>query len=609
MATLDDEQLASALVSIGVISALELQQAREMQEAEGKNLVQTLLGSGMVAAHDIARATEAMADAQPQEPQPEAPDESEAFEATEMLDQQVSEPPAAPPRKRRKGQASLDDYEIDPLALQDVPRSVAEQYTLLPIQVSQDRILVAMADSTDVFAMDEVRSRTGKRVEPIEVDEEELRRAIEQFYSTHARSKVKMVDTQDLGVAVGTAGVEGVDDSLAEMLDQAPVVRIVQEIVKDAVRMNASDIHIEPRGEHVTVRYRLDGQLNVVTELPTDMHRYVLSRIKILAGEDIAETRKPQDGRFATIVDDRPIDLRVSTLPTYWGEKAVLRILDKSRTLVSLNQLGFRPDTQKEFDTLIARKQGMILVTGPTGSGKTTTLYASLHKLNDDTKNITTVEEPVEYEVEGLNQVAVNEAVDLTFATALRSILRQDPDVILIGEIRDLDTAQMAFRASLTGHLVLSTLHTNDAPSAATRLVDIGIPAYITASSLIGVLAQRLVRRLCKRCREACDATEAELDALQLSKEQATKVQFHRARGCQHCRNTGYSGRVALYELMAINPEIRGAITTGMNAAELRQIAIKTGMRTLKYDGLAKIHNGITSAHEVAGVMFAGDEV
>ncbi len=609
MATPDDEQLARALVSIGVISVLELQQAREMQEAEGKNLVQTLLGSGMVSAHDIARATETMADAEPQEPEPEASDESEAFEATEALDQGVPESTAAPRRKRRKGQASLDDYEIDPLALQDVPRSVAEQYTLLPIQVSQDRILVAMADSTDVFAMDEVRSRTGKRVEPIEVDEEELKQAIEQFYSTHARSKVKMADTQDLGAAVGTAGVEGVDDTLAEMLDQAPVVRIVQEIVKDAVRLAASDIHVEPRGEHVTVRYRLDGQLNVITELPTDMHRYVLSRIKILAGEDIAETRKPQDGRFATVVDDRPIDLRVSTLPTYWGEKAVLRILDKSRTLVSLNQLGFRPDTQKEFDTLIARRQGMLLVTGPTGSGKTTTLYASLHQLNDDTKNITTVEEPIEYEVEGLNQVAVNEAVDLTFATALRSILRQDPDVILIGEIRDLDTAQMAFRASLTGHLVLSTLHTNDAPSAATRLVDIGIPPYITASSLIGVLAQRLVRRLCKRCREACDPSEGELDALQLSKEQAAKVQFHRARGCQHCRNTGYSGRVAVYELMPMNPEIRTAITTGMNAAELRQIAIKTGMRTLKYDGLAKIHNGITSAHEVAGVMFAGDEV
>jgi len=489
-------------------------------------------------------------------------------------------------RRPRSEKASLESYEIDLDLLQDVPRSVAERHKLLPIQMGEDRILVAMVDVTDVFAMDEVRSRTGKRVEPLEVDESELMEAIENYYSTRARSKVRMADTQDLEASVAGAGVEGLDDTLAEMLDQAPIIRIVQSLLKDAVRLDASDIHIEPRGDNVTVRYRLDGQLNVVTQLPMDMHRYVISRIKILAGEDIAETRVPQDGRFATVVDDRPIDLRVSTLPTFWGEKAVMRILDKSRTLVSLAQLGFRPDMQNDYEHLISRRQGMLLVTGPTGSGKTTTLYA----------------------VQGLNQTQVHERVNMTFASALRSILRQDPDVILVGEIRDLETAQMAFRAALTGHLVLSTLHTNDAPSAATRLVDIGIPPYITASSLIGVLAQRLVRRLCKRCREACEPTEQELEALQLSKEQASKIQFHRARGCQYCRNTGYSGRVAVYELMTMNASVREAITGGGDASQLRQIAIKTGMRTLKYDGLAKIHGGITSANEVAGVMFAGDE-
>ncbi len=604
-----DERLAKALVQIGVISDAEIQQAREMQETGGQNLVQALLSSGMVSAHDIARATEVMADDEPEIDDNAVPENSVTFEAADapIVDDAASARPKA--RKRTPGKASLDDYEVDPEALQSVPRSVAEQYTILPIQVSQDRILVAMADATDVFAMDEVRSRTGKRVEPIEVDEEELTKAIEVFYSTQARSKVKMADTRDLGASVVGDLAEGVDDSLTDMLNQAPVVRIVQEILKDAVRMGASDVHIEPRGEHVSVRYRLDGQLSVITTLPTDMHRFVLSRIKILAGEDIAETRKPQDGRFATIVDERPIDLRVSTLPTYWGEKAVMRILDKSRTLVSLNQLGFRPDTQRDFEQLIQKRQGMILVTGPTGSGKTTTLYASLHSLNDDTKNITTVEDPIEYEVEGLNQVRVHEAVDLTFATALRSILRQDPDVILIGEIRDEDTAQMAFRASLTGHLVLSTLHTNDAPSAATRLVDIGIPPYITASSLIGVLAQRLVRRLCKRCREGCEPTDIELESLSLTKEQATNVQFHRARGCQYCRNTGYSGRVALYELMLMNPQIRQAIVDGADASVLRRIALKAGMRSLRYDGLAKINAGITSAHEVAGIIFGGDEV
>ncbi|NLJ35537.1 MAG: Flp pilus assembly complex ATPase component TadA [candidate division WS1 bacterium] len=598
-----DERLARALLALGIISEVEVEQARQQQQAEGKNLVQILLTSGLVSAHDIARATEAMADAEADLPAPEPLPVNETST--------TSGPGAGLPadtRRAHRDKASLDSYEVDPAALQDVPRAVAQRYRLLPLQVSQDRILVAMADATDVFAMDEVRSRTGKRVEPVEVDRDELARAIEQYYSSHARSKMKLADTRDLAASVKDAAGSGMDETLTGMLDHAPVVRVVQEIVKDAVREGASDIHIEPRGEQVIVRYRRDGQLAVVTRLPHDMHRFVLSRIKVMAGEDIAETRKPQDGRFATMVDERPIDLRVSTLPTFWGEKAVLRILDKSRTLVSLNQLGFRPDTQKEFEQLINKHQGMLLVTGPTGSGKTTTLYASLHQLNDDTKNITTVEDPIEYEVEGLNQVQVLEAVDLTFATALRHVLRQDPDVILIGEVRDHDTAQMAFRASLTGHLVLSTLHTNDAPSAATRLIDIGIPPYIVASSLIGVLAQRLVRRLCRRCREACEPTPMELESLQLSAEQAGRVQFHRARGCQHCRNTGYSGRIALYELLTMTPEIRSAITGGADASVLRQISIKAGMKTLKYDGLAKIHSGITSAHEVAGVMFAGDE-
>jgi type IV pilus assembly protein PilB len=607
VSTPNDEQLASALVALGVIGEMELEEAREIQSAEGKNLVQALLSSGMVSAHDIARATEAMADSAEEAALVPAAEESSEFEVS-VAEEAVAEKPRPKRRRPRSEKASLESYEIDLDLLQDVPRSVAERHKLLPIQMGEDRILVAMVDVTDVFAMDEVRSRTGKRVEPLEVDESELMEAIENYYSTRARSKVRMADTQDLEASVAGAGVEGLDDTLAEMLDQAPIIRIVQSLLKDAVRLDASDIHIEPRGDNVTVRYRLDGQLNVVTQLPMDMHRYVISRIKILAGEDIAETRVPQDGRFATVVDDRPIDLRVSTLPTFWGEKAVMRILDKSRTLVSLAQLGFRPDMQNDYEHLISRRQGMLLVTGPTGSGKTTTLYASLHQLNDDTKNITTVEDPIEYEVQGLNQTQVHERVNMTFASALRSILRQDPDVILVGEIRDLETAQMAFRAALTGHLVLSTLHTNDAPSAATRLVDIGIPPYITASSLIGVLAQRLVRRLCKRCREACEPTEQELEALQLSKEQASKIQFHRARGCQYCRNTGYSGRVAVYELMTMNASVREAITGGGDASQLRQIAIKTGMRTLKYDGLAKIHSGITSANEVAGVMFAGDE-
>ncbi len=292
------------------------------------------------------------------------------------------------------------------------------------------------------------------------------------------------------------------------MLDDAPVVRIVETIIQDAARMQ-----------------------------PKDMQQAVLSRIKLLANENIAETRFPQGGRFDTIVDNRPIDLRVSTLPTYWGEKAVLRLLDKSRVFVSLSELGFLPQMQKEFEELVTRPQGMILVTGPTGSGKSTTLYAALHTINEDRINISTVEDPIEYEVEGLNQTQVHPAIELDFAEFLRHILRQDPDVILVGEIRDLETAQMAFRAALTGHLVLSTLHTNDAPSAATRLVDIGVAPYIIGSSILGVLAQRLVRRICPHCREQYKPSAQELARLNLTEEQAEKIRFHVGRGCRYCRN------------------------------------------------------------------------
>jgi len=608
MATTDEERLGSALVDSGVITPEQLAEAQEQAESSGINLVQTLLRSRLITAADIAQAAANLPAEAPAEPPPvAAPPQQAAAPAAPAA-------PTAKPAARSRaasGKQSLSSYEVDPDALRDIPRAVAERYLVLPLQISADRILVAMADATNVFAMDEIRSRTGRRVEPIEVPEEELEAAIDQYYANLARTSVNVTATaRDLGESIATGDYgNSVDKAFAEMLDQAPVVRIVEQILRDAVRMRASDIHIEPRAESVSVRFRVDGQLQTITNLQSDMQRYILSRIKILAGEDIAETRVPQDGRFATEVDGRPIDLRVSTLPTFWGEKAVMRILDKSRALVSLNQLGFMPETRKAYEDLIGQAQGMILVTGPTGSGKTTTLYASLYAINDDTKNITTVEDPIEYEVAGLNQVQTHAQIDLTFASALRSILRQDPDVVLVGEIRDHETAEMAFRAALTGHLVLSTLHTNDAPGAATRLVDMGIAPYLIASTVIGILAQRLVRRLCSHCRETYEPAAEELERLQLTPEQAAKIQFNRGRGCAHCRNTGYQGRIALYELMLTNNELRDGISQGMNAAQLRQVALRSGMKSLKYDGLMKVHQGITSAAEVAKVMFAGDVV
>jgi type IV pilus assembly protein PilB len=601
MASSEEERLASALVSQGVITDDQLEDARQQAEASGRNLVQSLLLSRMVTAADIARAAESLpaAPVEAAPPPPEAP----------APPPRPARPAAGAPRARAGSQASLDSYEVDPEALRVVPKAIAERYNVLPIRLDGDRILVAMADANDVFAIDEIRSRTGCKVEAVEVTAEELKPAIERYYATLARAQVNVsAGARDISESIqGSDLASGVDNTIAEMLDQAPIVRIVEQILRDAVRARASDIHIEPRGEQVAVRFRIDGQLQTLTMLPADMHRFVISRIKIQSGADIAETRVPQDGRFATVVDGRPIDLRVSTLPTFWGEKVVMRILDKSRSLVSLSQLGFMPDTRKLYEDLIEMTQGILLVTGPTGSGKTTTLYASLHSLNDDTKNITTVEDPIEYEITGLNQVQVHSAINVTFASVLRTILRQDPDVILVGEIRDFETAEMAFRAAMTGHLVLSTLHTNDAPSAATRLIDMGVASYLIASSVIGVLAQRLVRRLCTHCREACDPAEVELERLQLPPEQAGKIQFHRARGCAHCRNTGYQGRIALYELMPMNNDVREAITQEQNAAQLRQIALKSGMRSLKYDGLQKIHQGMTSAREVINVMFASD--
>jgi len=461
MATASDEQLAQALVKMGVLTQDQLEQASKASQEGQVNVVQALLRLGYATAQDIARAAEQIAE----EPSPRAEGPS---------DLELAEVQPHVPARRADGKVSLDSYEVDPEALTDVPKHVAEEYLVLPLQISQDRILVAMADANNVFAMDEIRSRTGRRVEPIEVDEVELRNAIDEFYAARARAQVQMKGpgTTDLDVQLRTTEFAGdLDQQLVEMLDQAPVVRIVEQILADAVRMRASDIHIEPRADQVRVRYRVDGQLMTVTQLPTDMHRYVISRIKIMAGTDIAETRFPQDGRFATEVDDRPIDLRVSTLPTYWGEKAVLRILDKSKALVSLNQLGMLPEVREKYERLIHSPQGMILITGPTGSGKST------------------------------------------------------------------------------------------------------------------------------------------LDRLQLTPEQAKKVKFHRGRGCAQCRNTGYQGRIGVYELMLMTDDLRDAIVAKADATELRRIALRNGMKSLKYDGLSKVNGGITSAAEVISILFASERM
>ncbi len=624
MAGVDERKLVDQLIKMGILDEAVAEQVREAAEQQGITVVQALISSGAVRADDIARAVEAMGPAEVEEEAPAEPsaappepqevptgDQSGTTKAPSQAARRAANARAGNahstrPRRRR---ATLDAYDVSPDAVAAIPRALADEYCVLPLQISEDRILVAMPDATNVFALDAIRDHTGKRVEAVEVDEQELRKAIDHYYADLARQRIKLAaGTKDISASVQQQQISAaVDRELLAILDQAPVVRVVEQLITDAVRMNASDIHVEPRADRVQVRFRIDGRLTTYANLPKSMQQAVISRIKILADEDITETRLPQDGRFATEVDNRPIDLRVSTLPTYWGEKAVLRILDKSKVFVSLTQLGFRPDMLEEYEKLIHMPQGMILVTGPTGSGKSTTLYATLHTINDESKNITTVEDPIEYEIEGVNHTQVNPQIDLTFARALRHILRQDPDIILVGEIRDIETAEMAFRAAMTGHLVLSTLHTNDAPSAATRLIDMGVPPYIISSSLTGVLAQRLVRRICPRCKGQVEPTKEELQRLDLSEEQAAKIRFYKGRGCQYCRNTGYHGRIALYELMVMNDELREAIARGATATELRHIAIRSGMKTLKHDGIVKIHNGITTAAEVISVMFAAD--
>ncbi len=591
-----DRTIAESLLKQGVITQDQLAAAEAEQQASGISLVQALLRTGACTAQDIARAAADGAGA--------APTSEGVFAQSQSIADIAPEQAIAAP-------ASLDNYEVDPEALREVPRPVAEEYCVLPLQMSEDRIVVAMADPDNVFAIDEIRKRTGRRVEAVQVLESDLVAAIEQYYSSQARAAVVEggVVARDLsGSVAAELTLDEVGEDVLAKLDEAPVVRVVERMIRDAASQRASDIHIEPRVDTFIVRFRVDGLLQSITELPVDLHRTVVSRIKILSGIDISESRLPQDGRFATIVDDRPIDLRVSTLPTYWGEKVVMRLLDKSAALVSMAQLGFLPDMLKLYDGLLHTKQGMVLVTGPTGSGKSTTLYASLHQIKDDTLNITTVEDPIEYEVVGINQTQVHERIDLNFALCLRHILRQDPDIILVGEVRDLETAEMAFRAAMTGHLVLSTLHTNDAPSAAMRLVDMSIEPYLIASSVIGVLAQRLVRRICPRCKEQCEPTEAEIEELHLGAEQAKKIQFHRGRGCEQCRNTGYYGRVGIFELMMVNNDLRELIVSRANSAELRQMALKTGMKSLRYDGLSKINAGVTSASEVCKVLLFGEE-
>ncbi|MDO8588754.1 MAG: ATPase, T2SS/T4P/T4SS family [Armatimonadota bacterium] len=505
----------------------------------------------------------------------------------------------------------LGDTTIDPTVLRMVPETVARQCRVVPVSVVDGRIAVAMANPLDVEAIDAIQRVTKRRVEPLLTSESRIVATLDSLYGAIGGADI----TASIQEAVdGSDVIETIEEEIEDDVNearrqsgQAPVVRAVNLMIEEAVKRRASDIHVEPRRGNVEVRYRIDGVLHHIRNLPKSLQAAVISRIKIMGEMDIAERRVPLDGRITVRMENRNIDLRVSTLPTQHGERVVLRILDKTGMLLSLDQLGFSKRDRKGFESLIKKPYGIILVTGPTGSGKTTTLYTALNFLKSSESNIMTCEDPIEYELEGINQSAINLRAGLTFAKQLKAILRQDPDIILVGEIRDTETADIAFRAALTGHLVLSTLHCNDAASAITRMLDMGIEPFLISSSVIGVIAQRLVRVTCPKCKGTYPATAEEIEEFALDNSKGD-LQLFRGQGCGNCGQTGYRGRVGTFEVMNINEKIRQLILSRPSADMVKQNATQAGMTVMREDAVAKILNGTTTTDEVLKKVFIGDE-
>jgi type IV pilus assembly protein PilB len=485
---------------------------------------------------------------------------------------------------------SLYNYPFEVNLFSLVPREVAARNLVVPLRKEADKLIVAMADPMDFFAIDDLRLSTGFQIEAVIATKDDITRAVNKYYA---------VDEEFDELAENTSsGESNQQENLTD--ESSPIVKLVNQILLSAVTQKASDIHIDPQETKVVVRYRVDGLLRVERALPKHMQSVLIARIKIMSNLDITEHRVPQDGRIKMKVEYYPIDLRVSTLPTVYGEKIVMRILDLSNALTELEKLSFNKVNLSRFISLIEKPNGIVLITGPTGSGKSSTLYAALNKLNSESVNIITVEDPVEYQLEGISQIQVNANVGMTFAAGLRAILRQDPDIVMVGEIRDRETAETAVRASLTGHLVLSTLHTNDAISSINRLIDMGVEPFLVATALTGVVAQRLVRRVCRDCGEAHIPTAREVDIFAKRGLKIDKIV--RGKGCASCNMSGYKGRVAIQEVVVVNDDIRRMIMNGEPVSRLRQIAVQNKTIFLIDDGLLKVKQGLTTTEEVLRV-------
>lgn len=565
MPTVATDKLANALVSKGLLKPDQVKQAQRFAQSERRSLEQVLMMRKMVDAGDLYN----------------------------IISDLIGIP-----------FVDLNSYIIDSKILKLMNPEMARKFQAIPLFKIGDTLSVAMSDPTDILRVDQIRGKVGMKVDPYLCSEVELRKALDQFYpSTGVESLVKELDEEAMVTSaverdrVERATFENMSTAPAD--EENPVVKLLNLIIDQGVRDGASDIHIEPDKDVLRIRFRIDGILHEIPAPPKALESAIVSRIKVISEMDIAETRIPQDGRFHARIDNKDIDVRVSTIPTIRGENVVMRLLDTASLNIGLESLGFAPRNLEAFAKLIARPYGMILVTGPTGSGKTTTLYCALQRINTTDKNIVTIEDPVEYQLELIRQIQVNPKAGLDFANGLRSIVRHDPDVIMVGEIRDVQTAEIAVQSAMTGHLVFSTLHTNDAPGAVTRMMDMGVEPFLIASSVIGVVAQRLVRRICLKCKEAYEPSEKVRKALGLPD---TKTQIYRGKGCRYCKDTGYKGRVAIAEIMELNDELRELILNKHQTGDLRKVAENSGMMSLKADGLEKVLQGLTTVEEIARV-------
>ncbi len=563
-----NERIGELLVKENLLSATQLREARDGARAKGSRLGAEITQLGYL-------------------------DESEL---TDFVAKQYGVP-----------SINLEEFEIDRAVIELIPEEVATKHTVLPVNRAGSTLILATADPSNIFALDDIKFLTGYNIQPVVAAEAAIRRAIDRYYDQTSSLEDVMGNFDDSDIDLIQADQEIDAEDLAKASEDAPVVKLVNLVLTDAVKKAASDIHIEPYEKSFRVRYRIDGVLYEVMKPPLKLKNAITSRLKIMSELDIAERRLPQDGRIKLKMGrGKEMDFRVSVLPTLFGEKVVLRLLDKSTLQLDMTKLGFEQRQLSVFQHSIHQPYGMVLVTGPTGSGKTTTLYSALSELNKTSENLSTAEDPVEFNLPGINQVQMHEEIGLNFAASLRSFLRQDPDIIMVGEIRDFETAEIAVKAALTGHMVLSTLHTNDAPSTVNRLLNMGIEPFLVSSSVNCIVAQRLARKVCEACKET--ETEVAREALVeagLTEEVAKTVALVRGKGCRECSETGYKGRLAVYEVMELREELKEFVLNGASALELKREAIRLGMKTLRQSALSKLVEGITTLKEVLRVSAA----